>query len=40
MKHIEKLTAAIPTWKTLVPLLDMIGAETYSFSPEGKVILQ
>jgi hypothetical protein len=40
MKHIEKLTAAIPNWKTLVPLLDMVGAETYSFSPEGELIVR
>jgi len=39
MKHIEKMTAAIPNWKTLVPLLDMIGAETYRFSPEGELVL-
>jgi hypothetical protein len=39
MKHIETLTAAIPNWKTLVPLLDMVGAETYSFTPEGEVTL-
>ncbi|MDH5427796.1 MAG: hypothetical protein OEY57_06440 [Nitrospirota bacterium] len=40
MKHIETLTAAIPNWKDLVPLLDMIGAETYSFSPEGELIMR
>jgi len=40
MKYIEKLTAAIPNWKTLIPLLDMIGAETYRFSPEGELIMQ
>ncbi len=40
MKDIETLTAAIPNWKTLVPLLNMIGAETYSFTPEGEVVLQ
>ena len=39
MKHIEKLTAAIPNWNTLVPVLDMIAAEAYSFSPEGELIL-
>ena len=39
MKHIEKLTAAIPNWKTLVPILDMVGAETYRFSPEGELVL-
>ena len=40
MKHIEKLTAAIPNWETLVPLLDMVGADTYAFSPEGELVLQ
>jgi len=40
MKHIEKLTAAIPDWKTLVPLLDMIRADAYTFTPEGEVVLQ
>jgi hypothetical protein len=39
MKHIEKLTAAIPNWKTLAPILDMVGAETYRFSPEGELVL-
>jgi hypothetical protein len=40
MKSIEKLTAAIPNWETLVPLLDMIGADAYSFSPEGELVLK
>lgn len=40
MKHIEKLTAAIPNWENLVPLLDMIGADSYSFSPEGELVLK
>ena len=40
MKQIETLTAAFPNWQTLVPLLDMIGAETYRFSPEGEVVFQ
>ncbi|MEX2492200.1 MAG: AsmA family protein [Nitrospirales bacterium] len=40
MKNIETLTAAIPNWKTLIPLLDMLGADTYSFSPEGELIMR
>ena len=40
MKHLEKLTAAIPNWKSLMPLLNMIGADTYSFSPEGELVLK
>ena len=40
MKNIEKLTAAIPNWENLLPLLDMIGADNYSFTPEGKVVLR
>ncbi|MDH4361699.1 MAG: hypothetical protein OEW33_13310, partial [Nitrospirota bacterium] len=40
MKNIEKLTAAIPNWDDLAKLLDLIGAETYSFTPEGEVVLQ
>ena len=40
MKHLEKLTAAIPNWESLIPLLDMIGADTYSFSPEGELALK
>jgi len=37
MKNIEKLTAAIPNWKDLAKVLELIGAETYSFTPEGEV---
>jgi len=40
MKNIEKLTAAIPNWKDLAKVLELIGAETYSFTPEGEVVLQ
>jgi hypothetical protein len=40
MKNIEKLTAAIPNWKDLARVLEIIGAETYSFTPEGEVVLQ
>ena len=40
MKHLEKLTAAIPDWESLVPVLDMIGADTYSFSPAGELVLK
>ncbi|MDH5574295.1 MAG: hypothetical protein OEY80_02295, partial [Nitrospirota bacterium] len=40
MKNIEKLTAAIPNWNDLAKVLDLIGAETYSFTPEGGVVLQ
>jgi len=40
MKNIEKLTAAIPNWEDLAKVLDLIGAETYSFTPEGEVVFQ
>lgn len=40
MKNIEKLTAAIPNWEDLSRLLEVIGAETYSFTPEGEVVFQ
>ncbi|MDT3778539.1 hypothetical protein PJI16_13315 [Nitrospira sp. MA-1] len=40
MKNIEKLTAAIPNWEDLAKVLDLIGAETYSFTPEGEIVLQ
>lgn len=40
MKHVEKLTAAIPNWEALIPVLNMVGAETYHFSPEGELIFQ
>ncbi|MBA3612714.1 MAG: hypothetical protein H0W49_07325 [Nitrospirales bacterium] len=40
MKNIEKLTAAIPNWEDLAKVLELIGAETYSFTPEGEVVLQ
>ena len=40
MKNIEKLTAAIPNWNDLAKVLELIGAETYSFTPEGEVVLQ
>jgi carbon monoxide dehydrogenase subunit G len=40
MKNIEKLTAAIPNWKDLAKVLELIGAETYAFTPEGEVVLQ
>ena len=40
MKSIEALTAAIPNWDTLIPLLDMIAADSYSFSEEGELLLK
>ena len=40
MQQIEKLTAAIPNWESLIPLLDMIAAGTYRFSPEGELVLK
>jgi len=40
MKNIEKLTAAIPNWEDLAKVLDLIGAESYSFTPEGKVVFK
>jgi translocation and assembly module TamB len=40
MKNIETLTAAIPNWEDLVTVLELIGAETYSFTPEGEVEFQ
>ncbi len=40
MKSIEALTAAIPNWDTLIPLLDMIAADSYSFSEEGDLLLK
>ena len=40
MKHIEKLTAAIPNWDTLTPVFNMVRAETYSFTPEGELIMK
>jgi hypothetical protein len=40
MKNIEKLTAAIPNWEDLANVLKLIGAETYSFTPEGEIVLQ
>ena len=40
MKNIEKLTAAIPNWEDLAKVLKLVGAETYSFTPEGEVVLQ
>ncbi|GJL61084.1 MAG: hypothetical protein NPIRA03_39410 [Nitrospirales bacterium] len=40
MKNFEKLTAAIPNWEDLAKVLELIGAETYSFTPEGEIVLQ
>lgn len=40
MKNIEKLTAAIPNWEDLAKVLKLIGAETYSLTPEGEIVLQ
>jgi hypothetical protein len=40
MKNIETLTAAIPNWEDLAKLLEVIGAETYSFTPEGEMVFQ
>ncbi len=40
MKSIEALTAAIPNWDTLIPVLDMIAADSYSFSEEGDLLLK
>jgi translocation and assembly module TamB len=40
MKNIEKLTAAIPNWEDLTKMLQLIGADTYSFTPEGEIVLQ
>jgi carbon monoxide dehydrogenase subunit G len=40
MKNIEKLTAAIPNWENLAKILTLIGAKTYSFTPEGEMVFQ
>jgi hypothetical protein len=40
MKNIENLTAAIPNWEDLATVLELIGAETYSFTPEGGMVFQ
>ena len=40
MKNIEKLTAAIPNWEDLAKVLKLIGAQSYSLTPEGEVVLQ
>lgn len=40
MKNIERLTAAIPNWEALSKILTMIGAESYSLTPEGELVLQ
>jgi len=40
MKNIEKLTAAIPNWNDLAKVLELIGAETYYFTPEGEVVFK
>ena len=40
MKNIEKLTAAILNWEDLATVLELIGAETYSFTPEGEMVFQ
>ena len=40
MRNIEKLTAAIPNWSTLSQILETIAAESYSFSPEGGLVLK
>jgi hypothetical protein len=40
MKNLEKLTAAIPNWEDLSKVLKLVGAETYSFTPEGEIVLQ
>jgi hypothetical protein len=40
MKNIEKLTAAIPNWEDLAKVLELIGAETYSFTPEGEIVFE
>lgn len=40
MKNIERLTAAIPNWEALSKILTMIGAESYSLTPEGDFVLQ
>jgi hypothetical protein len=40
MKNIEKLTAAIPNWENLAKILTVIGAKTYSFTPEGEMVFQ
>jgi hypothetical protein len=40
MKSLEELTAAIPNWEDLSKVLKLVGAETYSFTPEGEIVLQ
>ncbi|MGD9850441.1 MAG: hypothetical protein AB7T38_04155 [Nitrospirales bacterium] len=40
MKNIERLTAAIPNWEALSKILTMVGAESYSLTPEGELVLQ
>ncbi|MCA9499598.1 MAG: hypothetical protein KC588_10430 [Nitrospira sp.] len=40
MKNFEKLTAAIPNWEDIAKILELIGAETYSFTPEGEMVFQ
>ncbi|MGE3938487.1 MAG: hypothetical protein AB7F90_07440, partial [Nitrospirales bacterium] len=40
MKNIERLTAAIPNWEALSKVLTMVGAERYSLTPEGDLVLQ
>jgi len=40
MKNIERLTAAIPNWEAVSKILTMIGAESYSFTPEGELVMQ
>lgn len=40
MKNIERLTAAIPNWDALSKILTMVGAESYSLTPEGDFVLQ
>ncbi|MCA9420541.1 MAG: hypothetical protein KC592_05975 [Nitrospira sp.] len=30
-----KLSAAIPNWEDIAKVLELIGAENYSFTPEG-----
>ena len=40
MKNIERFTAAIPNWEALSKILTMVGAESYSFTSEGELVMQ
>ena len=40
MKNLERLTAAIPDWDALSKIVNLVGAEGYSFTPEGQFVMQ